>query len=153
LIVSDVDPSRVQRMVADFGAQSSSVDDIYDVAADIFAPCALGGIINDQSIPRLRVSMVAGGANNQLLDPRHGDLLEQRGIVYVPDYAANAGGVINGCSIELLGWDAESARKRLDDTSYATVLRIFSIARAEGISTWRAADRLAEERLSPKEAR
>jgi leucine dehydrogenase len=152
LIVADVDEQRVRRLVQEFAAVPSTTDDIYAAEADIFAPCALGGILNDQTIPRLRAAMVVGGANNQLLEPRHGDLLEQRGILYAPDYAANAGGVMYGASIEILGGDADRARKRVDEEIYATVLRIFWIARAEGISTWRAADRLAEERLSQPKA-
>ena len=115
--------------------------------ADIFAPCALGGILNEETIPRLRAQLVVGAANNQLLEPHHGELLEQRGILYVPDYAANAGGVIHGCSIEMLGWDPEQTRKRIDDSIYDAVRLIFWIARAEKIATYRAADLLAEGRL------
>jgi leucine dehydrogenase len=148
LIVSDVDDARTRPVRDDFHAQVAPTDKIYAAVADIFAPCALGGILNDHTIPQLRAEIVAGAANNQLLEPRHGDLLEQRGIVYAPDYAANAGGVIHGCCIEMLGWDFEQARKRIDDTIYETVLRIFSIAGVEGIATYRAADRLAEERLA-----
>jgi leucine dehydrogenase len=148
LIVSDLDRQRVERVVRDFAAGAETANNIYAAQADIFAPCALGGILNDQTIPRLRAQVVAGAANNQLLESRHGDLLEQHGILYAPDYAANAGGVIHGCSIEMLGWDAARTSKRIEDTIYETVGRIFRIARAEGIATYHAADRLAEERLS-----
>ncbi len=148
LIVSDVDRQRVERAVRDFAAQEEAAENIYAAEADIFAPCALGGILNDQTIPRLRAQVVAGAANNQLLEPRHGELLEQRGILYAPDYAANAGGVIHGCSIEMLGWVPERARKRIDDSIYETLLFIFRMACTEGMATFRAADRLAEERLS-----
>jgi leucine dehydrogenase len=148
LIVSDLDRQRVERVVRDFAAQAEVAENIYAAPADIFAPCALGGILNDRTIPRLRARVVVGAANNQLLEPRHGELLEQHGILYAPDYAANAGGVIHGCSIEMLGWDPARTRERIDDTIYETVRRIFSIARAEGIATYRAADRLAEEQLS-----
>lgn len=147
LIVSDVDEARTRQVSEEFHARVAPADEIYAAAADIFAPCALGGILNDQSIPQLRAEIVAGAANNQLLEPRHGDLLEQRGILYAPDYAANAGGVIHGCCVETLGWDFERAGKRIDETIFETVLLIFSMARAEGIPTYRAADRLAEERL------
>jgi leucine dehydrogenase len=112
LIVTDVDRQRVERVVLDFAAQAETADNIYGAQADIFAPCALGGILNEETIPRLRAQLVVGAANNQLLEPHHGELLEQRGILYVPDYAANAGGVIHGCSIEMLGWDPEQTRKR-----------------------------------------
>jgi leucine dehydrogenase len=148
LIVSDVDDARTRLLREEFHAQVAPTDKIYAAVADIFAPCALGGILNDHTILQLRAEIVAGAANNQLLEPRHGDLLEQRGILYAPDYAANAGGVIHGCCLEMLGWDFEQAGKRIDDTIYETLMRIFSIARAEGIATFRAADRLAEERLT-----
>src|SRR5919199_606610 len=113
--------------------------------ADVFAPCALGGIINDETIPRLTVEIVAGGANNQLLEERHGDMLEERGILYAPDYVANAGGVINVYS-ELAGWDAARSLRKADEI-YDTVLGVFEIARADGAPTYVAADRLAERRL------
>ena len=145
LIVSDVDPSKVERLVKEFGAAAVPVDEIYGSAADVFAPCALGGIINDETIPQFRVEIIAGGANNQLLEERHGDELMRRGILYVPDYAANAGGVINGCR-ELLGWEAEQSLKKIDEI-YETVVDILMIAARAGIPTYRAADRLAERRL------
>ena len=146
LLVSDVDATKVDRLVKDFEAIAVSPNDIYQSDADVFAPCALGGIINDETIPRLKVEIVAGGANNQLLEARHGDELTRLGIVYVPDYAANAGGVINGCR-ELLGWEASQSAAKID-AIYDTVLEILRTAEAEGIPTYKAADRLAEERLS-----
>lgn len=145
LIVTDVDSAKVERIVKEFGATAVQPDDIYRSEADIFAPCALGGIINDQTIPQLKVEIVAGGANNQLLEPRHGDELMRLGILYAPDYAANAGGIINGCR-ELLGWDPEQSTAKVDEI-YDTVLDIFKTADAEGIPTYKAADRLAEKRL------
>src|SRR5438105_6309011 len=93
LVVTDIDPERVNRVAHETGARAVATDDIYSQAADIFAPCALGAVINDQTIPRLKVQIVAGAANNQLLADRHGDELEARGILYAPDYVANAGGV------------------------------------------------------------
>jgi len=115
------------------------------VRADVFAPCALGGIINDQTIPELKVRIVAGAANNQLFEERHGAMLRERDILYAPDYVANAGGILNGC-IELLGWNPEHASRKVDEI-YDTVLQIFKSAQAEGLTTNAAADRLAEERL------
>ena len=103
LVVTDIDGERVKRAVADFSARAVPPDEIYGVQADVFAPCALGAIINDKTIPQLRVEIVAGAANNQLLEERHGDALEERNIMYAPDYVANAGGVINVYS-ELAGW-------------------------------------------------
>lgn len=148
LIVSDIDQQKVQRVVDEFAATSVAPDEIYDVAADVFAPCGLGGVLNDQTIPRLKMEIVAGGANNQLLESRHGDELTARNVLYTPDYAANAGGVINGCR-ELLGWDSAQAAKKVDEI-YETVLNIFRIADADGIPTYQAADRLAEQRFEPR---
>jgi leucine dehydrogenase len=145
LFVSDTDEARVRRAVEEFGAARAAWE-IYSVGADIFAPCALGGVLNDETIPRLRVEVVAGAANNQLLEARHGDALASRGILYAPDYVANAGGVINGC-VELLGWQPEDARRKVE-AIYDTLLNIFRLARAESVSPHVAADRLAEERLN-----
>jgi leucine dehydrogenase len=145
LLVTDVDEEKVERIVSSLGAVAVSPETIYSVQADVFAPCALGGILNDQTIPQLKAEIVCGAANNQLLEPRHGDLLEQRGILYAPDYAANAGGVINGCCIEILGWNLQATLKKID-AIYDTILGIIEIARCDRIPTYRAADRLAEQR-------
>lgn len=146
LIVSDIDPKKVERVVKEFAASAVTPDEIYQVDADIFAPCGLGGVLNDQTIAQLKTEIVTGAANNQLLEPRHGDALAARNILYTPDYAANAGGVINGCR-DLLGWDAAQAATKVDEI-YSTVLNIFKIAAAERIPTYQAADRLAEQRLN-----
>jgi leucine dehydrogenase len=124
--------------------------EIYSVEADIFAPCALGGVLNDQTIPQLKAKLVAGAANNQLLEPRHGDTLQQHGVLYAPDYAANAGGVINGCCREMLGWDVPKTLAKTD-AIYDTLLTIFAMADREKIPTYQAADRLAEERFMAKQ--
>ncbi|HET9284783.1 MAG TPA: Glu/Leu/Phe/Val dehydrogenase [Candidatus Angelobacter sp.] len=145
LIVADVDSAKVKRVVDEYGATAVAQGEIYSVVADVFAPCALGGVLNDQTIPQLKAELVVGAANNQLLEPRHGDLLEQRGILYAPDYAANAGGVINGCCREMLGWDVPKTLAKTD-AIYDTLLRIFAVAERERIPTYQAADRLAEER-------
>src|SRR5262249_3520526 len=145
LIASDVDVSKVERVVKNFGAKPVTPDEIYSSEASFFAPCALGGIINDQTIPQLKVEIVVGGANNQLLEPRHGDELHRLGILYAPDYPVNSGGVISGCQ-ELLGWEASRSAAKVDEI-YDTLLGIFRIAEAEGIPTHKAADRLAEKRL------
>ena len=145
LIVTDIDAERVKRVVADLGARAVEPGEIYGVKADIFAPCALGAVINDKTIPQLKVEIVAGAANNVLLEARHGDALEERGVLYTPDYVANAGGVINVYS-ELANWDPARALRKADEI-YATTLGVFDIARAEGIPTYEAADRLAERRL------
>jgi leucine dehydrogenase len=145
LVVSDTDDERVRRVVSECGAERAAPDEIFAAEADIFAPCALGGVLNDETIPRLRVEIVAGAANNQLLEARHGDALEARGILYAPDYAANAGGIINGCT-ELLGWDRPRALGKVHEI-YDTLLHLFALAKSEGVPTHVAADRLAEQRL------
>lgn len=95
LIVTDVDQTQVDRAVTAFGATAVTPDEIYAVQADIFAPCAIGGILNAQTIPQLKVGIVAGGANNQLASPKDGVALHQAGILYAPDFVANGGGIIN----------------------------------------------------------
>lgn len=94
LLVCDIDDQRVQRAVKEFGARAVVADEIYDQQCDLFAPCGLGGILNDQTIPRLRCAIVAGAANNQLAEDAHGEALHKRGILYAPDYVINAGGLI-----------------------------------------------------------
>jgi leucine dehydrogenase len=145
LIVSDIDARKIRPLVEEFDAAVVETEEIVGVGADIFAPCALGGVINDRSIPELRARIVAGAANNQLLEDRHGEMLKERGILYVPDYAANSGGVFSGC-VELLGWNAEHVSKKVDEI-YNTVLNILELASAEDISTSKAADRIAESRF------
>jgi len=145
LIVSDVDEKNLARVTEEFAARTVQPDEIFSVQADVFAPCALGGVINDRTIPELKVQIVAGAANNQLLEERHGAMLRERKILYAPDYVANAGGVLNGCR-ELFGWKAEDALKKIDEI-YDTTLRIFESAQEQEITTNKAADRLAEKRL------
>jgi leucine dehydrogenase len=145
LTVTDIDPERVKRVVHEFGARGVQPDEIYGVDADVFAPCALGAIINDKTIPQLTVEIVAGAANNQLQEDRHGDLLEQKKILYAPDYVANAGGVINVYS-ELAGWSSARAFRKADEI-YETILKVFEIGERDSIPTYEAADRLAEQRI------
>jgi leucine dehydrogenase len=148
LIVSDVDPAKVKRVVEDHHTTAVAPEEIYSVTADVFAPCALGGVLNDETIAKLKAVMVVGAANNQLLEPRHGDLLEQRGILYAPDYAANAGGIINGGCREILGWDVQRTLAKVD-AIYDTMLQILETAKRDGIATYQMADRLAEQRWKP----
>ena len=145
LIVTDIVRENVERAVRDFGAESVDPDKIYDVECDIFSPCALGAIINDETLPRLKCRVVAGSANNQLKEERHGDRLEELGIIYVPDYVINAGGLINVAD-ELLGYNRERAMKKVE-TIYDNVLKVFEIAKRDGIPSYKAADRMAEERI------
>src|SRR6185437_870209 len=140
LIVTDIDAEKVKRIVADTGARAVAPDEIYDQTADVYAPCALGATVNDDTLTRLKVQIIAGAANNQLAEDRHGDQLEQRGILYAPDYVINGGGVINVYG-ELHRWPAERSQKKAGEI-YETLLRIFEIARREKIPTYKAADRL-----------
>ena len=144
--MTDIDATRIDRVVQEFGAQAVALAEIYRATADIFAPCALGGILNDETIPQLTVEIVSGAANNQLLEDRHGDELEARGILYAPDYVANAGGVINVYS-ELTGWSRDRSLRKADEI-YETVLSVFALATTTGIPTYRAADRVAEQRIA-----
>ena len=146
IIVTDIDAEKVKRSVQEFGAEAVAPTAIYDQAADIYAPCALGATVNDETLPRLKVQVIAGGANNQLAEDRHGDELERRGILYAPDYVINGGGVINVYG-ELHRWPVERAKKKAGEI-YDTLLRIFDIARQERMPTYRAADRLAEQRVA-----
>ncbi|HVE80127.1 MAG TPA: Glu/Leu/Phe/Val dehydrogenase dimerization domain-containing protein [Gemmatimonadaceae bacterium] len=145
LVVTDIDDERVRRVASETGARPVGPDDIYGQPGDIFAPCALGAVVNDETLPQFKVEIVAGGANNQLLEERHGDELERRDILYAPDYVANAGGVINVYS-ELAGWDAQRAKRKAGEI-YDTILGVFEIAKSDKIPTYEAADRLAERRL------
>jgi len=146
IVCTDIEPQRVKRVVDECGATAVAPSDIYGVPADVFAPCALGAVINDDTIRRLEVEIVAGGANNQLAEDRHGDLLEARHITYAPDYVINGGGLIN-VNAELHDWSPERARNKAGEI-YDTILRVFEIARDEGIPSYRAADRLAEQRIA-----
>ena len=145
VVITDVNERNVLRLANEFTVEIVQPHEIFSVRADIFAPCALGGIINDETIPQLKAPIIAGAANNQLLEERHGDMLRERNILYAPDYAANVGGVFNGC-VELLGWDTKTALGKIDEI-YDTILTIFETAKALGIAPNKAADRLVEDRL------
>lgn len=145
LIVTDINKEAVQRAVEDFGARAVDPNEIYGVECDIYAPCALGATINDDTIPQLKAKVIAGSANNQLKDTRHGDLIHEMGIVYAPDYVINAGGVINVAD-ELYGYNHERAIKKVDQI-YASIEKVIAISKRDGIPTYVAADRMAEERI------
>ena len=145
LVVTDIDQERVQHVVREFGARAVGLDEIYGVDVDVYAPSALGATINDETIPLLKATIVAGAANNVLAEARHGDELHRRGILYAPDYVVNAGGLINVFG-ELNGWTAERSMRKAGEI-YNTLLEIFSLAEAEGVPTYVAADRIAERRI------
>lgn len=145
LIVTDIHKEPVQRAVEEFGAIAVDPQDIYSVDCDIFSPCALGAIINDETIPQLKAKVIAGSANNQLKEDRHGDMLYEMGIVYAPDYVINAGGVINVAD-ELYGYNRERALKKVEQI-YNNLEKVFEISKRDRIPTYKAADRMAEERI------
>lgn len=145
LVVTDINEDNLNRVKAEFSAEVAAPTDIFGVECDIFAPCALGAVINDDTIPQLKCKVVAGSANNQLKEDRHGDKLQELNILYAPDYVINAGGLINVAD-ELEGYNADRAKKKVENI-YNILLNVFEIARQEGIPTYKAADRLAEQRI------
>lgn len=145
LIVTDVREEAVTRAVHDFHATAVQPEEIYAVQCDIFSPCALGGVINDETIPQIKAKVIAGSANNQLAESRHGDEVHERGIIYAPDYVLNAGGVINVAD-ELKGYNRERALKKVESI-YDSINKVITIAAKEQIPTYKAADRMAEERM------
>ena len=136
VVVADVNRDNVERAVKELGAQAVPPEQIYDVACDIFSPCALGAILNDDTIPRLKCKAIAGGANNQLLDEnRHAQMLKERGIVYAPDYVINAGGIIN-VSLELApGGYQEAASVRKIKNIFHALQSVYETARKRNITT------------------
>ncbi len=146
IFVADIDSESAARVVDEFGCEAVAGDEIYDADADVFCPCALGAIVNPDTIPRFKFKVIAGAANNQLADDECGNEIDRRGVLYAPDYAANAGGLMN-VSIELEGYNRERAI-RMTRTIHYNVGRIFKIAERDGIPTWKAADRMAEERVA-----
>jgi len=145
LTVTDIEEEKVDRVVKEFGANAVAPDEIYGVDADIFAPCALGAIINDDTLKVFKVDIIVGGANNQLLEPRHAKAVEEKGILYGPDYLVNAGGLINVYA-EIEGWPAERSLRKAGEI-YNTLLRILELAKTEGITSAEASDRVAEQRM------
>lgn len=145
LTVCDVYPQQLERLQAELDVTVADPSEIYDVVCDVFAPCAMGAVINDDTIPRLKARVVAGAANNQLEEERHGAALAERGIVYVPDYVANGGGLVS-CSAEYQGRDPASVPEAVRGI-YDTCRNIFAVAREQGVAPGEAADRIAESRF------
>ena len=144
--VADVDPLKAERATREFGASVIPLDRIFDIECDVIAPCALGSALNDATIPRLKAKIVAGAANNQLAQPRHGDDLYARGILYAPDYAINAGGLVNVAQ-EVLGYDAKKSREKTMEI-YSTIYEIADRSAKTSAPTYRIADMLVEEKLA-----
>ena len=146
VFVTDINQTLVQKAVDDYGAEAVSLDAIYDTDADVYSPCALGGTVNEQTLPRLKCKIICGAANNQLATEAIGDELSSRGMLYAPDYAVNAGGLMN-VSLEIDGYNRERAM-RMMRTIYYNLGKIFQISKRDGIPTYKAADRMAEERIA-----
>lgn len=145
VFIADIDESKVDRCVEELGCEAVGADEVYDVDADVFAPCALGAILNDDTIPRLKVEIVAGAANNQLKRQHHAKMLQDREILYAPDYVINAGGLINVYS-ELAGWSLERSKRKAGEI-YRTLLNVFEIAEDAGLTNAEAADEVAIRRV------
>jgi leucine dehydrogenase len=156
LVVTDVQTDRVEMAVREFSAQAVGLKEIYDAQAEVFAPCALGAILNDETIPRLKAQVVAGAANNQLAEARHGDVLRSKNILYAPDYVINAGGVIS-VYYELQAkktggtYDRQKVLKHVDRIA-ETMDLLVKRSEQDNISMGLAADRIAEQRFKAKAA-
>ena len=147
VMVSDIHAGRLEQVVKEFNAEVVSPDQVYDAPMDIYAPCALGATVNDDSINRLQCSIIAGAANNQLKDEvTHGRMLMDKGIVYAPDFLINAGGVIN-CYVELEGYNRDRAYQKAE-VIYQSTLNILERSRTDGTTPQQAAIQIAQERIA-----
>ncbi|WP_201243446.1 Leu/Phe/Val dehydrogenase [Rheinheimera salexigens] len=148
LIVTDINQEAVQRAVNQFGATAVGLDEIYSVEADIYSPCALGATLNDDTIPLLKAKVIAGCANNQLKEKRHGEVLRQQGILYTPDYVINAGGIINvAFEMRTEGYNADESTAKVNEI-YDTLLNLFQRADEQALPTSTVADLMAQEIIS-----
>jgi len=152
LMLADIDDVRAKELAAELDAEVTSADTVLESECDVLSPCATGGVLNAETIPRLRCRVVAGAANNQLAEPTDGGRLSERGILYAPDYVVNAGGVIHLVGYEMLGEDDERVTERLRAIG-DTLAEVFALAEAEGISTGAAADTLVQRRLAAGRSR
>ena len=148
LVVTDINETLLQKVAGQFGAKAVGLDDIFAADVDVFVPCALGGILNDGTIPLLKCQIVAGSANNQLAEPYHANALEKRGILYAPDYLINAGGLIN-VTYEGPDYDINAVKSHVEGIYY-TLLEIFEAAKAHHMTTSEASDCLARQIFSKK---
>jgi glutamate dehydrogenase/leucine dehydrogenase len=147
VLFSDVREAAIQRYRDEMGLAFIPAEAVYATGCDIFAPCALGGVLNEGTIAQLNYRAVAGAANNQLATAEDAERLRARGILYAPDYVINAGGAIGGIGIEVGGWSYTHAEEQVAAQIQGALRRIFTIAAEEGVTTDTAARRLAEERL------
>lgn len=144
---SDINDDAVGQIAKKYGAQAVSNNSIFDIDADIYAPCALGATINSETIKRLKCNIIAGSANNQLEDePVHGRMLLEKGVLFAPDYVINAGGIIN-CYSELMGF-SKKRTMQLTENIYEATRNVLTLSKAENISTIEAANKIAEKRIA-----
>ncbi|GEP51297.1 leucine dehydrogenase [Flavobacterium noncentrifugens] len=147
--ITDINENKVADVSKKYGAQIFTGADLYSADVDIYAPCALGATINDETINRLKARVIAGAANNQLANEQvHGKILKDKGILYAPDFLINAGGIINVYA-EIVGYDAAEAMRRTENI-YNTTLDIFTLAESNGLTTYQAALAIAEKRIADK---
>ena len=147
IYVTDIHEPSLKRVAEKYGAHVVGLNDIYDVDMDIYAPCALGATVNDDTLSRLKCSIIAGAANNQLqIEDVHGRLVMEKGIIYAPDFALNAGGVIN-CYSEVKGLSAEWAMTKAEEI-YQTIGNIVKRSKLENVPTYQIANKMAEERIA-----
>ena len=148
LYVTTRDKAKIDKAVAELGATAVGLDEIFGVECDVFSPCARGAVINDKTIEQFKCRIIAGAANNQLAESKHGDMLEEKGILYVPDYIINAGGVIN--IIDDISGREYNRENALKNTAkiYDACKKVFEIAKRDNVPTYKAADIMAEERIA-----
>jgi len=147
--ISDINEARMQEVSAKYGATIYTGDDVYSADVDIYAPCALGATINDATIDKIKAKVIAGAANNQLANEVvHGKILQDKGILYAPDFLINAGGIINVYA-EIVGYDAAEAMRRTENI-YNTTLEIFTLAETQNITTHQAALAIAQKRIDDR---
>ena len=145
LYVTDMHLENIEKAVAEFSAIAVSPDDIFDLDVDVFAPCAMGAILNAENISRLKVTVIAGAANNQLATEEFGQLLVDKGILYAPDYVINAGGIIDIYHQSIASSD-NKLRKHIEQIS-DTLIEIYRRAKSQGVATNIVANQIAEERF------
>jgi leucine dehydrogenase len=146
LVLADVDDVRAKELAGEVDAEVVTADQAIQIECDVLSPCAIGGVLSAETIPRLRCSIVAGAANNQLSDPEDAERLAERGILYAPDFVVNAGGIIHLAALEMLGEDLERRDERIAGIA-RTLTEVYRIADDQGISTERAAGQMVEARL------
>lgn len=145
LFVTDINQDAIKRVVNDFNATAVGIDEIYDLDVDVYAPCALGATVNDLTIPRLKATIIAGCANNQLAESRHGEIIREKGILYAPDYVINAGGIINVYYETAPEGYSKAASNKHVEVIFDTLTEIFARSEKEQKSTHLIADELAQE--------